>query len=130
MGRGSSTRAVDRCGPGAGRQPLSGDGQARQTPPAGAGLMQPAPRLWRCLVQEWVPLPPNLGHAWWYALARSRWSLACEWRETFLAFHRRPERTSGEDVEDFFAAVATPAMLFGLLQALLQEQVLIPREKR
>lgn len=88
------------------------------------------PKLWRCLVQEWLVLDPALSWALWHACAKARWSLAREWREAFLAFDTPEVRRSAEDVEEFFAAVATPKVLMGLLAALMQEGVLLRQDGR
>jgi hypothetical protein len=91
-------------------------------------MMQPPPRLWRCLTREWVLVPEALRSAWWLALCKAQWSLAAEWRQAFLAFHRREAWTSAEDVARFFGQMATPRVLFGLLESLIQEGALLKQD--
>jgi hypothetical protein len=77
------------------------------------------PQLWGWLTREWIPLPASLAWALWRALVKARWSLACEWREAFLAFDLPGQWRSGEDVEAFFGQVATPPVLMELLAVLI-----------
>jgi hypothetical protein len=66
------------------------------------------PRLWTCLTTDWCPLPPSLAWTWWRALVRAQWSTSVEWRDAFLVFARRPDRTSAEMVGYFFTRHCAP----------------------
>jgi hypothetical protein len=88
------------------------------------------PPLWRSLTTEWCPLPRSLAWVWWLAISRAQWSQAVEWREAFLVFARRPGFTSAEMVAYFFTHHCAPHDLVTLLEALVQEQVLLARDGR
>jgi hypothetical protein len=89
------------------------------------------PRLWACLTREWCPLPSSLAWTLWRAIVRARWSGAVEWRTVFLDFARRctgvPSRAV---VTVFFAQHCAPHDLMTLIEALVQEQVLLRRDGR
>jgi hypothetical protein len=58
-------------------------------------MMQPMPRLFKCLVREWIPVPEHLATAWWLSVCRAKWSLVTEWRDSFLAMARKEGPAGG-----------------------------------
>jgi hypothetical protein len=88
------------------------------------------PRLWTVMVTGWCPLPAALAWTWWRAIERATWSASVAWREAFLTFARRREMEFVERdlVCTFFMRHCTPADLIALLEALIQERVLVARD--
>jgi len=91
-------------------------------------MLSGPPRLWTCLTRDWCPLPRSLAWVWWRAISRAQWSASAEWREAFLVFARRSDRTSAEMVHYFFTRHYAPHDLVTLLEALVQERVLLARD--
>lgn len=90
----------------------------------------PQPRLWHYMTECWLTLDPELSRSWWYALAHARWSQTVEWREAFVAFARQDGLVTTDVVTAFFGKVATLAQLVELLEVLMQEKTLLPRDGR
>lgn len=89
------------------------------------------PRLWGWLTRTWCPLPASMAWTWWRAIARARWSASVEWRTVFLAFDRRCTGRPNEHVVAlFFHQHCAPQDLVTLIEALVQEQVLLRRDGR
>jgi hypothetical protein len=88
------------------------------------------PRLWTTLVTGWCPLPASLAWVWWRALVRTHRQASVEWREAFLTFARRQDTEFIERdlICTFLMRHCTPRDLIALLEALIEERVLLPRD--
>jgi hypothetical protein len=86
------------------------------------------PKLWDWMVAEWVRLPAPLSWVLWRALTRAEWTVAVQWRATFLDFDA-PDRVLGRDlVEAFLGQIASPQQLITLCEQLLAEKRLLRRD--
>jgi hypothetical protein len=88
------------------------------------------PRQWRQLTSRGVPLAPALRWLWWRAITKARWSESVQWRQAFLAFTGRPGRTSFREAEVFASEHCTPRDLIALVENLVKEGVMLPRDGR
>jgi hypothetical protein len=88
------------------------------------------PKQWRQLTRYGVPLTQGLSWTWWRAITKARWTASVQWRQAFLAFTGRPERTSFREAEVFASRHCTPRDLIALVENLVQEGVMLPRDGR
>jgi hypothetical protein len=86
------------------------------------------PLLWDLFCREHLLLSPQTTQQWWRALQRARWSRPVELRSVFLC--RAALGTGQGSMRHFVTTNIAPAVLIGVLEDLIHEQVLPPATAR
>jgi hypothetical protein len=87
------------------------------------------PPFWQFLCRRWLGLSPDLAHAWWHAVRRSRWTDARTFYEAVLRFdqHPAPGQRPAED-KAYMSGLVEPRALMRLVESLVREGCLLRRE--
>jgi hypothetical protein len=86
------------------------------------------PQLWQVVAHDWLGLAPPVAWQFWRALVRARWSTSVAWREQFLSLSRQQAALTRNLVGDFLGELCTLPTLIALVEALMQEHVLLRRD--